>query len=98
MATGWIMTTSDTSPTSSGPLRLAADVTLTRLPFGGAVLVHGVTLALAEFAEGDTEVVMLLLAGGNPAPAGNAGSRRIAKDLAAAGWLMRDGDPASRPA
>lgn len=85
------MTTADIPPTMSGSLRLVPDVTLTQLPFGGAVLVHGVTLTLTEFSEVDTEVLVLLLAGRDPASDGNARLRRVTEKLVAAGWLMRDG-------
>ncbi|MGH3769759.1 MAG: actinodefensin-associated protein B [Pseudonocardiaceae bacterium] len=87
------MTTTNTSPTMRGSLRLAPDVTLTRLPLGGAVLVDGISLTLAEFNESDTAVLALLLAGGEPAPKGDARVRRMAEELAVAGWLVPDGKP-----
>jgi hypothetical protein len=51
-----------TPPGPRGALRCAEDVTVTRLPFGGAVLINGRTLALLECAEPDAAVLAALLA------------------------------------
>jgi len=48
-------------PDLRGVLRCADDVTITRLPFGGAVLINGRTLALLECAEPDAAVLAALL-------------------------------------
>ena len=73
---------------ASAVFDLAPRVSLTRLPFGGAVLVHGVSLALAEFSEHDARALDRLLEldldGWGMAP---ADQRRMAEELAAAGWL-----------
>lgn len=79
-----------------GELRLAANVVFTRLPFGGGVLLHGRTLALAECDERDAEIVSHLLAG-DPADSGaeepaddaaaDAARMRMAVQLLEAGWL-----------
>ncbi|CAM3745260.1 actinodefensin-associated protein B [Kibdelosporangium persicum] len=63
---------------------LAPQVTLTRLPYGGAVLVNGVNLAIAECDEPQTAAIDDLLAGGAP-------EGQVAQDLIAAGWVeVRD--------
>lgn len=87
-------TTTDPAPEEAGPpggppaLGLAPEVTLTRLPFGGAVLVHGVSLALAEWSEREALALDRLLgldAGGWSTAA--ADERRTVQELTAAGWL-----------
>ncbi len=75
-----------------GALRCAEDVTITRLPFGGAVLINGRTLALLECAEPDAAVLAALLT----APAHGDGLddqmaavlERTASRLLAGGWLV----------
>lgn len=63
-----------------GELRLAPHVAFTPLPFGGGVLLHSRTLALAECNEGDAEIVSRLLAG-------DRADMRMAGQLLEAGWL-----------
>lgn len=75
-----------------GALRCADDVTITRLPFGGAVLINGRTLALLECAEPDAAVLAALLT----APARRHGLddqmaavlERTASRLVDDGWLV----------
>jgi hypothetical protein len=75
-----------------GALRCADDVTITRLPFGGAVLVNGRTLALLECAEPDAAVLGALLTalerrnGVDDQMA--AALERTASRLVDAGWLV----------
>jgi hypothetical protein len=79
-------------PDLRGALRCADDVTITRLPFGGAVLVNGRTLALLESAEPDAAALAALLT----APARGDGLddematvlERTASRLVADGWLV----------
>jgi hypothetical protein len=68
-------------------LRLAPHITVTRLPFGGAVLVNGVTLGLAECGELDADVLDRLLTRGFPGPDGGAGAG-LAEQMIKAGWLV----------
>jgi hypothetical protein len=82
-----------------GALTAAPGVTITPLPFGGAVLVNGCTLALLECAEPDAALLAALLAapadrperaGATAAPL-QAAARRLVRD----GWLVpgaQDGD------
>jgi hypothetical protein len=67
---------------------LAPTVSLTRLPFGGSVLVHGISLALLECSEREAHAIDQLLEldvdGWRMAP---AGQRRMVQELTAAGWL-----------
>jgi hypothetical protein len=73
----------------------APDVAITRLPFGGAVLVNGSTLALLECAAPDAEMIAALLATPAPAPAQRSGRgeppsavlERTARRLVDEGWL-----------
>lgn len=75
-----------------GTLTAAPGVTITPLPFGGAVLVDGRTLALLECAEPDAALLAALLAapadgrerGGEPAARPQAAARRLVRD----GWLV----------
>jgi hypothetical protein len=75
-----------------GAFAAAQDVTITRLPFGGAVLINGRTLALLECAEPDAALLGALVA----APAQRLGSHeqvhavleRMAGRLVADGWLV----------
>lgn len=84
-----------TQPRSAdtGRMRLAPEVTLTHLPFGGAIMVNGTTLALAEFDESDAVLVDRLLRHGV------AGAERdpsaVVRALGAGDWLMR-GAPEAR--
>jgi hypothetical protein len=76
-----------------GAFAPAPDVAITRLPFGGAVLVNGSTLALLECAAPDAEVIAALLA--TPAPAQRSGRgeppaavlEHTARRLVDDGWL-----------
>lgn len=67
--------------------RLAEDVVLTPLPFGGAVLVNGVTLALAELREREFGLFERLLTTGFTTDA-EAPVRDICRQLVSAGWLV----------
>ena len=74
-------------------LRPAPDVTITRLPFGGAVLVNGRTLALLECAEPEAELLAALMTAPER-PHGRADELAAALRLAATrliqeGWLVR---------
>jgi hypothetical protein len=62
-------------------VKLAPQVTLTRLPYGGAVLVNGVNLAIAECDEPQAAAIDELLAGGVP-------KGELAQELIAAGWVV----------
>ncbi|GIJ29578.1 hypothetical protein Vqi01_47400 [Micromonospora qiuiae] len=62
-------------------LKLAPQVTLTRLPYGGAVLVNGVNLAIAECDEPQAVAIEDLLAGGVP-------EGQLAQVLIVAGWVV----------
>jgi hypothetical protein len=85
-------TTTDQASGVRGALEAAPDVTITRLPFGGAVLVNGRTLALLECAEPDAELLEALLT----APANRRGWTdrtdavlgRMATRLVDDGWLV----------
>lgn len=57
-------------------------MTLTLLPYGGAVLVNGVSLAIAECDEPQRLAINELLAGGAP-------EGQLAQLLIAAGWVVR---------
>lgn len=69
-------------------MELAPEVTFRALPFGGAVLVNGVTLGLAECAESDAEAVRTLLS------RGTATERlaRMANAMVQDGWLVPAGE------
>ncbi|MFJ5226772.1 actinodefensin-associated protein B [Streptomyces sp. NPDC088400] len=71
-------------------LRLGPAVTLTPLPFGGAVLASGRTLAVAECGEGDAAVIGRLLGVGTPPPEAGAGVARFTAQMLEAGWLVAD--------
>lgn len=75
-------------PPTGRPLRLAPHVTHTRLPFGGAVLVDGVTLTVAECGERDGELLDRLLAHGLADGAEDPAAREMAARLIADGWLL----------
>jgi hypothetical protein len=64
-------------------LQLGVDVHCCRLPFGGGVLVNGVTLAVAEFGDLDLAIVAL----GVPPPEAGLPVRRLASELLAYGWF-----------
>ena len=75
-----------------GALRAAPDVTITRLPFGGAVLVNGRTLALLECAEPDAALLDALVAAPRERPGWtgeiDAVLGRMASRLVDDGWLV----------
>lgn len=79
------MTTSAASPSSR--VVLGPGVRLTRLPFGGAVLMNEKTLALVECTERDAAVIERLLSGEHPGP-DDADVRRVARDLLRSQWLV----------
>ncbi|MET9513573.1 actinodefensin-associated protein B [Streptomyces sp. NPDC002994] len=68
-------------------LRLAPDVTLTRLPYGGSVLLNAVTLALAECGEPQAFVIDRLLATGLSIADRGSPPAYLAAELVAHGWL-----------
>ncbi|MDJ0460325.1 actinodefensin-associated protein B [Streptomyces sp. H27-C3] len=85
--------TTATSP--SRRIVLGAGVRLTRLPFGGAVLMNEKTLALVECAERDAALIGCLLSGECPGLAPDPGPdsddadlRRVARDLLRSQWLV----------
>ncbi|WP_434599941.1 actinodefensin-associated protein B [Streptomyces sp. A5-4] len=92
---------SDPTDSSRRAPRLAPHVTLTPLPFGGAVLVRASTLSIVECGEQEAALLARLLTDGPPArdaePGGEA-VRRMGAALAAGGWLRpadaHDGDDA----
>jgi hypothetical protein len=75
-----------------GALRAAPDVTITRLPFGGAVLINGRTLALLECAEPDAALLHALVAAPPQRPGCtdemDAVLGRMASRLVDDGWLI----------
>lgn len=75
-------------------LGLAPDTRLTKLPFGGAVLVNVTTLAVTDCGEHEAELVDLLLAHGRPGPAAPPAVREFADQLIGAGWLTTTEPPA----
>ncbi len=82
-----------------GAFTAAPGVTITRLPFGGAVLVNGRTLALLECAEPDAELLAALVATppGRPGRIGEMATplAHAATRLVHDGWLIptaKDGD------
>lgn len=80
-----------------GAFAAAPHVTITRLPFGGAVLVNGRTLALLECAEPDAALLGALVAAPRERSASNgrrdAVLERMANRLVEDGWLV----PATEP-
>lgn len=68
-------------------LRLAPDVTLTRLPYGGSVLLNAVTLALAECGEPQAFVIDRLLAAGLSTADHASPPAYLAAELVRSGWL-----------
>ncbi|GIH08911.1 hypothetical protein Rhe02_69780 [Rhizocola hellebori] len=72
--------------------RLARHVTLTRLPYGGAVLVCSLTLRLAEYGETDADILGRLLADATAASDGERAAR-LTKHLLESGWLVFDQEP-----
>lgn len=69
-------------------LALRPGTSFTRLPFGGAVLVCGNTLGVAEYGERDAMILALLLERGVPEPARWAAVRPLVEPLINAGWLV----------
>ena len=72
-----------------GALRAAPDVTITRLPFGGAVLVNGRTLELLECAEPDAALLDALVAAPRERPGWTAEMDAVLGRMAS--WLGDDG-------
>jgi hypothetical protein len=72
-----------------GAFTAAPGVTITPLPFGGAVLVNGRTLALLECAEPDAALLAALVAA--PANRHERAGEMAAPLQAAATRLVRDG-------
>jgi hypothetical protein len=73
----------------SGCIGLGPRIRLTRLPFGGAVLVNETTLALVECAERDADALGRLLSGEHPGPGPEgADLRRVAAELLRSRWLV----------
>ena len=72
-----------------GAFAAAPGVTITPLPFGGAVLINGRTLALMECAEPDAAVLTALLAA--PPNGDELGDEIAAMLERAATRLIRDG-------
>lgn len=75
-----------------GAFAAAHDVTITRLPFGGAVLIDGRTLALLECAEPDAALLDALVTVPR-APSGRTAQldavlERMAARLVDDGWLV----------
>ncbi|MGW7051612.1 actinodefensin-associated protein B [Streptomyces sp. NPDC054887] len=68
-------------------LRLAPHVTLTRLPYGGCVLLDTVTLTVAECGEPQAVVLDRLLSSGLSATEGDSPAALLAHRLLTAGWL-----------
>jgi hypothetical protein len=75
-------------------MKIVPGVTFTRLPQGGAVLVNGRTLALAEYGEPEAVLVDHLLTHGLSTPADGTQSpppdrlRRMAEQMIESGWLL----------
>ena len=76
-------------------LRLTPGTTVTKLPFGGAVLVNATTLAITECGEREAELLDLLLVHGAPGPGGPPAVRELVDQLIGAGWLVPE-PPAER--
>ncbi|MDQ3988203.1 MAG: actinodefensin-associated protein B [Actinomycetota bacterium] len=74
-------------------LRLVPGTTVTKLPFGGAVLVNATTLAIADVGERDAELLELLLAHGPPGPGRPSVVREFVDQLVEAGWITTDHQP-----
>ncbi|MFD5661715.1 actinodefensin-associated protein B [Streptomyces hirsutus] len=77
-------------PRPGTALRLAPGVGLTPLPFGGAVLANGRTLAVSEIGPRDTLIVHRLLAVGMPPQEAGPWPTRFAGHLIEAGWLTAE--------
>ena len=75
-----------------GAFTAAPGVTITPLPFGGAVLVNGRTLALLECAEPDAALLDALVAAPRARPGWtdqmDAALERMASRLVDDGWLV----------
>ena len=90
------MSTRPTGGVDDGsPLRLMPGTTVTKLPFGGAVLVNATTLAVTDCGEREAELLELLLAHGAPGPGGPPAVHELVDRLTGAGWLVTD-PPAER--
>ncbi|GAA1335626.1 actinodefensin-associated protein B [Saccharothrix algeriensis] len=76
-------------------LRIAPHVTVTQLPYGGAVLVDGVTLAVAECEDREAEFLDLLLSRGALPEGASPATRRFAEQLVGAGWFLAVDDERS---
>jgi hypothetical protein len=76
-------------------LRLTPGTSVTKLPFGGAVLVNATTLAITDCGEREAELLELLLVHGVPGPGGPPAVRDLADQLIGAGWLVTE-PPAER--
>ncbi|MER8072342.1 actinodefensin-associated protein B [Streptomyces sp. NPDC094034] len=81
------MTISSSLPDALGSVRLAPHITFTRLPYGGAVLVNGVTLAIAECGERHCLLIEQLLTCGIPESEDGLVARELAADLIKSGWF-----------
>lgn len=71
-------------------LSFSASVTATHLPFGGIILVNGVTLQTIEFSEQEAELVNYLLDTGFPPPEAGDAVRGYTARLIDEGWLSVD--------
>lgn len=69
-------------------VRLAPHATFTRLPFGGAVLIDGGSLALAECGERDGDIIDRLLTHGFPGPNAGPAVQRLVQQMVDAGWFV----------
>lgn len=76
------------SPPAHEIFALTAEVSFTRLPFGGAVLVNGTTLMLAECGEAHAVAFERLLTSGVPPSDDGPAARTLAEDMVKAGWLI----------
>jgi len=76
--------------TGGARLRLAPGTSVTKLPFGGAVLVNATTLAITDCGEREAELLDLLLVHGVPGPSGPPAVHELADQLVRAGWLVTE--------
>ncbi|MDX3798909.1 actinodefensin-associated protein B [Streptomyces sp. AK04-3B] len=82
--------TPEVPPAAGAALALAPHVTLTFLPFGGAVLANGRTLAVLDFRQREAALLERLLQQGMPPTEAGPWPARVAGRLIAAGWLVTD--------
>jgi hypothetical protein len=82
-----------TDTRNRGPLNVAPEVTFTRLPFGGAVLVNGRTLDLIECDDRLADRIGALITPGHDEPPPDDGP--IA-ELIRGGWLAPAGPEEER--